>query len=445
MIKRKTQKERIKSLLSRISKGESFENASELTTADFLSFVQELVSKNVQIEQLEKDLALYEEKVIKLQSDRIDYQDSISELFETQRVSEAIQSSREPEDVISVMIAFLEYMIKPEVYDFYTNEGDLFKPEMTEQFSSGSLNKTIKNLKEEGILDWAVSEANPIVVPGIEKVKNDEDSSLVIIPLSSNQINAGVLILKMNKPADYFNGNDIRVFSILANHAAIAIENIWLYKKTERTKNFLESLIESSPLPIIVTSSDDKIKFFNPSAREMLGLSSEDLKGRRLANIIEGGRKTVKEFRKKISAEGRVVGARVNLKDMNGTLHPVSLTTSEFFAEDNKTRDFLWMCESLQEKIALEEERIKSEKLKVLYNTFISLNHEINNPLTVMYGNLKLIGKLLPSDDDQIHELLEAALRAGNRIEEVTAKLSKVNKVEYSQYDESTKMLNLDQ
>ena len=224
---RKTQKERIKSLLARISKGESFENASGLTTADFLSFVQELVSKNLQIEQLEKDLTLSREKEIKLQSDRTDFQDSISELFETQRVSEAIQSSREPEDVISVMIAFLDYMIKPEVYDFYTKEGDLFRPEMTEKFGSGSLSKTIKNLKEDGILDWAVSEANPIVVPGIGKLKKNEDSSLVIIPLSSNQISAGVLILKINKPADYFNGNDIRVLSILANHAAIAIENIW--------------------------------------------------------------------------------------------------------------------------------------------------------------------------------------------------------------------------
>lgn len=445
MIKHKTQKERIESLLSRISKGESFESASDLTTADFLSFVQELVSKNIQIEQLEKELMLSQEEVIKLQSDRTDYQDSISTLFETQRVSEAIQSSREPEAVISVMITFLEDMIEPEVYDFYTNENDLFNPEMTERFSSGSLAATISNLKEEGILDWAVSEANPIVVPDIDKLKKDGESSLVIIPLSSNQISAGVLVLKMNKPADYFSGNDIRVLSVLANHAAIAIENIWLYKKTERTKNFLENLIESSPLPIIVTTSKDKIKFFNPSARELLGLSSEDLKGRRLANIIEGGRSAVKEFREKISVEGRVVGARVNLKDMNGTLHPVSLTISEFFAEDNTTRDYLWMCENLREKIALEEERMKSEKLKVLYNTFISLNHEINNPLTIMNGNLKLMGTLLSSDDDKIQELLEAALRAGKRIEEVTAKLSRVNKVEYSQYDESTKMLNLDQ
>jgi len=439
-----TQKERIERILSKISNGDRLNDLSGLTIADFLSLVQELVASHVQVDNLEREIAIEKSQVLKLQSDRKDIQNSMSELFETQRISEAIQSSRDPESVLIVWITFLEDILKPQAYDFYVNEAKLFNINSIKKYFPNSLGGTINTLKEDGVLEWALTEANPLVIPAVDKSSVDGEFSLVIIPLVAAKQKPGVLILNLNKPPDFFNANELRILSILANHTAIAIENIWLNKETERTKIFLENLIESSPLPIFATSLDDNIMFFNPSAEELLGLSDEDLQGRNIATIMEGGDKTLTKIKRRIESEGRVVGANVNLLNVKGEVIPVSLTTSDFVSDRDNSKDYLWLCESLQEKIALEEEKIKSENLRVLYNTVIALNHELNNPLTVMNGNLKLMERLLSDEDQKIGNLLESALGAGKRIEEVTKKLANIKEVEYSKYNEKTEMLNLE-
>lgn len=440
----KSRKERIESILSQISKGNNPNELSGLTTADFLAMFQEIVSKNIQIDKLEKDLVLVNEKNVQFQSDRTDFQDSITELIETQRISEAIQSSRDPESVILVLMTFLKDLIDPKAFGFQVNVEDLFSETAVDMYKSEKISKILNKLKEDGIIDWALSEANPVIIPDMDNSSENKDNSIVIIPLVTSNVAIGTVVLSLERPTNYFNANDIRVLSILANHAAIAIDNIRLNLETERTKVFLEGLIGSSPLPIFVTSDKDKIMFANPSAGDFLGISLDDFQGINISNIFEGGISSVNEIRSTIKSEGRVVGIRVNLVNTDGKVYPVSLTATELVSNDIKSNKFLWLCESLEEKDALEDERIKSEKLRVLYNTVVSLNHEINNPLTVMNGNLMLLESLLSTKDEKTLKILGAAVRASKRIEDVTNKLTNIDKIEFSQYDNGVEMLNLD-
>lgn len=443
-VKNKTRKERIKSLLSQISKGENPEELSGLTAADFLAMFQEIVSKNIEIDNLERDLILVKEKNVQFQSDRTDFQNSITELLETQRISEAIQSSRDPESVILVLMTFLKDLLNPKAFGFHVKVEDLFSDTAVNRYKSEHIAKTINRLNEDGIIEWALSEANPIIIPDMNNLSENIESSIVIIPLVTSEVAIGTVLLSLDKPANYFNANDIRVLSILANHAAIAIDNIRLNLETERTKIFLEGLIESSPLPIFVTSDNDNIMFANPSAGEFLGILPHDFQGRNIANVFEGGINSVNEIRDTIKSEGRVVGIRKNLINTDGKIYPVSLTATELVSNDIKSNNFLWLCESLEEKDALDDERIKSEKLRVLYNTVVALNHEINNPLTVMNGNLMLLETLLSSENEKTLKILGAAVKASKRIKDVTNKLTNIDKIEFSQYDNDVEMLNLE-
>lgn len=443
-VKQKTRKERIESLLSKISKGENPNAQSGLTNADFLTMFQEIVSKNIQIENLERDLGLVKEKVAQFQSDRTDFQNSISELIETQRISEAIQSSRDPESVILVLMTFLKDLLSPKEFGFQIKVKDLFSDKSVKMYKSQHISKTINKLKEDGIIDWALSEANPIIIPDMGNSSKNNESSIVIIPLATSDVKIGTVVLSLAKPANYFSAIDIRVLSVLANHAAIAIDNIRLNLETERTKVFLEGLIGSSPLPIFVTSDNDNIMFINPSAGEFLGISPDDFQGKNIANVFEGGIESVNEVRNTIESEGSVVGIRINLINTDGKIYPVSLTATELVSNDIKSNNFLWLCESLEEKDALDDERIKSEKLRVLYNTVVALNHEINNPLTVMNGNLMLLETLLSSEDEKTLKILGAAVKASKRIEDVTNKLTNINKIEFSKYGNDVEMLNLE-
>lgn len=443
-VTQKSRKERMKSLLAQISRGENPDKLSGLTAADFLTMFQEIVSKNIQIDNLERDLEGVKEKNAQFQSDRTDFRNSITELLETQRISEAIQSSRDPESVILVLMTFLKGLLNPKAFGFHVKVEDLFSDTSVKMYKSEEITMTIDKLKEDGIIDWALSEANPIIIPDMDNLIENKESSIVIIPLATSDVAIGTVVLSLDKPTNYFSANDIRVLSILANHAAIAIDNIRLNLETERTKVFLEGLIGSSPLPIFVTSDTDNIMFANPSAGEFLGISPNDFQGRNIANVFEGGIESVTEIRNTIKSEGRVVGIRINMINTDGKIYPVSLTATELVSNDIKSNKFLWLCESLEEKDALDDERIKSEKLRVLYNTVVALNHEINNPLTVMNGNLMLLETLLNSEDAKILKILGAAVKASKRIKDVTNKLTNIDKIEFSQYDNDVEMLNLE-
>ena len=61
-----------------------------------------------------------------------------------------------------------------------------------------------------------------------------------------------------------------------------------------------------------------------------------------------------------------------------------------------------------------------------------------------MNGNLMLLETLLNSEDAKILKILGAAVKASKRIKDVTNKLTNIDKIEFSQYDNDVEMLNLE-
>ena len=87
----------------------------------------------------------------------------------------------------------------------------------------------------------------------------------------------------------------------------------------------------------------------------------------------------------------------------------------------------------------LAQNQAKAKEMEALNAMIITYNHEINNPLAIIYGNL----------GSNFEKLTEArynkALIALERIKDLVSKIQEidVSEVEYSNYTETTKMLKL--
>jgi len=79
----------------------------------------------------------------------------------------------------------------------------------------------------------------------------------------------------------------------------------------------------------------------------------------------------------------------------------------------------------------------------MLTETAIAVNHEINNPLSPILGNLQLLLNQKDHFDEKTFHRLETIYRNAIRIQEITNKLRKIKRPVQKSYLGDTKMLDI--
>jgi K+-sensing histidine kinase KdpD len=145
-----------------------------------------------------------------------------------------------------------------------------------------------------------------------------------------------------------------------------------------------------------------------------------------------------------IKCQGHIVGAIAGL--MEGYK---SLSAEEEFIEAVShqiglacVRDSLW-----EKRIGgeIQEDMIKSERLKAIVETAVTINHEVNNPLAAVLGYVQLLlhkpEELNPDAIEKLKKIETGALR----IKEVTNRLLKIVEPVVVKYAGDIKMVDLRQ
>jgi GAF domain-containing protein len=89
---------------------------------------------------------------------------------------------------------------------------------------------------------------------------------------------------------------------------------------------------------------------------------------------------------------------------------------------------------------------VEMEKFRVLGQMAASINHEINNPLTTILGNVDLLLISQPDMDPLVRKKLGVILSEAKRIAEITKKVRSIKKIVLGDYVERSgeKMIDLD-
>ncbi len=86
---------------------------------------------------------------------------------------------------------------------------------------------------------------------------------------------------------------------------------------------------------------------------------------------------------------------------------------------------------------------LSKDKESLLSQLAVTLNHEINNPLTGIVGSIELA--LMSTNNEVVKEMLKNAIQSAMRIKDVTNKLQKIKRVISKQYVGNTMMLDLEE
>ncbi|MBM4308292.1 MAG: PAS domain S-box protein [Deltaproteobacteria bacterium] len=200
-----------------------------------------------------------------------------------------------------------------------------------------------------------------------------------------------------------------RHFMLLHEHAEeLGQEKRLVEKRTkelQESKNFLESLIDSSPNIVISTDHSGRILIFNKAAETIFGYREKEVMKKKIDFLFTIGQTGLN--RKKANIQGEVVCLR---KDQ--TTFPALIRLFDIQNTRGKSIATLYLISDLTEKKEMEERLHLSEKLALYSELMGGIAHQLNNPLI---GVVNFSEMLLKEMADGAHgkELAETISRAG--------------------------------
>jgi PAS domain S-box-containing protein len=198
---------------------------------------------------------------------------------------------------------------------------------------------------------------------------------------------------------------------------------------------------------IMMMDGKGKLSFWNPAAEAMFGYSQQEVMGREVHGLIAPERyhsafkAAFKTFRK--TGKGKAVGNILELTALrkDGTEFPIELSLSSVYFQ--KGWHAIGIIRDISGRKAVEEERLRVEKLQGGLEVAGAVSHELNQPMQAIYGYAELLLMELPENS----RLLETARKIRDQIERmsgITERLTRITSYVTKDYAEGTRIIDIE-
>jgi len=203
---------------------------------------------------------------------------------------------------------------------------------------------------------------------------------------------------ELNRMAKAFNDMSRTLWN---NHHALKSYNVRL-KKTNisllESQTFLSTLIDSSPLSIIVTSPEGRVILTNNAASKIFNCTGEKLVGCSIEDILNPSPIRSSEDQ---SEYGDAPGFEALCRRNNGEQFPAYVIMAPIETVDTDARGFIYLVRDITESKNFQEMMIRLDRYSTRGEMAGDIAHEINNYLAILSGNLELIPMLLAKGNQE--------------------------------------------
>ncbi len=213
----------------------------------------------------------------------------------------------------------------------------------------------------------------------------DNFGAEVIAPLYARGRIIGWLFFGHRLTGQPFDYSDLENLMVLAEHVSTALENALLYEEITLQKTLAETLLKSIPPGIVAVDGDGIIRWFNPTAEQILGLSSEQV----LRKPIETAGGTLAAFLRDALDTKTTLSPRQWI-DRN-THRTVSVETRRLVDGDTAL-GAVAVVHDLTAEETLRQQQDSPDRAAFWADLAASMSHEIRNPLVA----IKTFAQLLP-------------------------------------------------
>jgi PAS domain S-box-containing protein len=187
-----------------------------------------------------------------------------------------------------------------------------------------------------------------------------QTQSIIGVPLRVRGQTIGVLEAVNKLGGQEMGWADVEVLNILADQAAVAIENARLYEDIRRMKDFHEELVQRLAEGIVVIDERGFVTFVNPAAATLLGYPAGELVGQHWRAVITSDQQAYIAAAIERRQRGETDRYKIELERRDGGRTPVLVSGSPRF--DRDTGDYAGSVAVFTDiSQTLEHQRIEQE------------------------------------------------------------------------------------
>jgi PAS domain S-box-containing protein len=221
----------------------------------------------------------------------------------------------------------------------------------------------------------------------------------------------------------------------------------------KQTKDFLESVIDSSVDAIVSADLHGTVLLFNRAAARVFGYVQAEVIGKlNVEKLYPPGvaREVMRRIRDpELSGYGRLEDYRVDMLGADGRSVPVMLSAS-FVVENGRPVGSLGIFTDLRERVRIQgelerahQELREREKHALIAELAGAAAHELNQPLTSVIGYAQLLARQF-EHDPTAKKRAQIIVSEAQRMAEIVRKVGSITKYETKSYVGEARILDLE-
>jgi PAS domain S-box-containing protein len=221
----------------------------------------------------------------------------------------------------------------------------------------------------------------------------------------------------------------------------------------QRTKDFLERLVDGTLDGIIAADPTGTIILFNQGAEQLLGYAAEDVLGKMHVTALypDGGAREVMRMLRshEHGGPGRLRAIRRDVLHRSGEMIPVQMSAVTI-EEGGRLNATVGIFSDLRERMRIEgqllstqEKLERSERQAMIVELAGTAAHELNQPLTSVMGYAELLKRKLKEEDPSFRAV-DIIFREAERMAEIVRKIGRITRYETKHYVGRARIVDLD-
>ena len=237
-----------------------------------------------------------------------------------------------------------------------------------------------------------------------------------IVPLYARGVIIGWIFFGHRVTGKVFEDRDLEGLTLLAEHVSTILENALLYEEATVQKTLAETLLKSIPPGIVAIDQDATVRWFNPPAEKILGLSSANVLNKPVERV---GNRLAAALRDTL--ESKMPPPPQYWIDSN-TRRSLSVETRQL-ADNGSSLGAVAVIQDLTVQETVRERQALLDRATFWTDLAASMSHEIRNPLVA----IKTFAQLLPErfdDADFRKEFNEIVVGEVDRLDKIITQIN---------------------
>lgn len=347
-------------------------------------------------------------------------QTKIHKLSYIHQVSHNINSMQNIDDL-------LEYALSESLRSLESESGSIFlwdeeTKELELKVSNGRSSEELRGLKKrlgDGVAGIVARDGKPMLVKNVDddpRISNKnhtekkyKTSSFICVPLIAKSKLVGVINITEKKSSQPFIDDELEFLFIIANHLAIAIDNMQLYKKIQSfncllqsrvdkateelqqiveesimLRTYKENIIDSLTKGVFVVDSQGNVTLWNRGMEIQYDIPRQKALGQPIANVLNhfGAEVVIDTIYRVLREKEKIFLEKVSHFVSDRRKRIINYNIFPLCSEKSiEPIGVVILHDDITEKVELEKELQISERLALIGTLASGIAHELNNPL----------------------------------------------------------------